>query len=227
LLGSMRSDDGRILVEGFYDGVRALSADDRAQIATIPFDETNYKAKLGIDAVFGEAGFTTLERAWGRPTIEVNGIWGGFIGEGTKTVLPSQAHAKITCRLVADQDPAEIVALLDRHVATHTPPGVKVTLSMQEAGAYPYLMPADHPGNQAARDVLMEMYGKEPLFVRSGGTIPVCAMFLTSLGVYTVNFAFGLNDERIHSPNEFFRLQSFERGQRGYCLLLHRLHSSL
>jgi len=223
LLGSMRGADGRILVEGFYDSVRPLTADDRAQIAAIPFDEASYKAKLGVDELFGEVGYSPLERAWGRPTLELNGIWGGFTGEGTKTVLPSAAHAKITCRLVADQEPLAIVKLLERHVAAHTPPGVKVTVSMQETGAYPYLMPADHPGNQAARDVLLDLYGKEPLYVRSGGTIPVCAMFLTSMGVYTVNFAFGLNDERIHSPNEFFRLASFERGQRAYCLLLQRL----
>lgn len=223
LLDSMRAADGRILVEGFYDRVRPLSAEDRAQIAAVPFDEAKYKTKLGIDELFGEPGYSTLERAWGRPTLELNGIWGGFAGDGTKTVLPSQAHAKITCRLVADQQPEEVAALIADHVAAHTPPGVKVDVAIQESGAYPYWMPADHPGNQAAREVLVELYGKEPLYVRSGGTIPVCAMFLSSLGVYTVNFAFGLNDERQHSPNEFFRLASFQRGQEGYCRLLKRL----
>ena len=223
LIGSMRGADGRILVEGFYDRVRALSDEDRAQIAAVPFDEDEYKARLGIDATFGEVGYTTLERAWGRPTLELNGIWGGFSGEGTKTVLPSEAHAKITCRLVADQDPGEIARLIERHVASHTPPGVKVTVNIQESGAWPYLMPVEHPGNVAARDVHLQLYGKEPLYVRSGGTIPVCSMFLDSLGVYTLNFGFGLNDERIHSPNEFFRLASFRRGQEGYCLLLERL----
>jgi acetylornithine deacetylase/succinyl-diaminopimelate desuccinylase-like protein len=223
LLDSMRGEDGHILVEGFYDTVRPLTAEDRAQIAAVPFDEQEYKTRLGIEETFGEAGFSTLERAWGRPTLELNGIWGGFSGEGTKTVLPSQAHAKITCRLVADQKPPEIAALIERHVAAHTPPGVKVQVTIQEAGAYPYLMPADHKANAAARDVHLAMYGKEPLYVRSGGTIPVCSMFLESLGVYTLNFGFGLNDERIHSPNEFFRLSSFRRGQEGYCRLLARL----
>ena len=223
LLDSMRGDDGRILVEGFYDKVRPLSDADRAQIGAVPFNEDDYMARLDIDATFGEVGYSTLERAWGRPTLELNGIWGGFSGEGTKTVLPSQAHAKITCRLVADQDPVEIARLLERHVATHRIPGVRVTVTVQEAGAYPYLMPADHPANEAARDVHLRLYGKEPLYVRSGGTIPVCSMFLDSLGVYTLNFGFGLNDERIHSPNEFFRLASFERGKVGYCMLLERL----
>ncbi len=223
LLDSMRGEDGHILVEGFYDSVRPLSEEDRAQIAAVPFDEEEYKQRLGIDDVFGEAGYSTLERAWGRPTLELNGIWGGFSGDGNKTVLPSQAHAKITCRLVADQKPPAIAQLIERHVANHTPPGVKVVVTVSESGAYPYLMPASHPANQAARDVHMELYGKEPLYVRSGGTIPVCSMFLDSLGVYTLNFAFGLNDERLHSPNEFFRLASFGRGQKGYCLLLKRL----
>jgi acetylornithine deacetylase/succinyl-diaminopimelate desuccinylase-like protein len=223
LIASMRGTDGRILVEGFYDDVRPLSAEDRAQIAAVPFDEAAYKERLGIEATFGEVGYTTLERAWARPTLELNGIWGGFSGDGTKTVLPSQAHAKITCRLVADQKPPEIAALIERHVAAHTPPGVKVAVTVHEAGGYPYLMPADHPANTAARDVHLQLYGKEPLYVRSGGTIPVCSMFLESLGVYTLNFGFGLNDERLHSPNEFFRLASFGRGQQGYCLLLERL----
>lgn len=222
ILASMRGTDGRILVDGFYDSVRPLSAEDRAQIATVPFDEAQYKAKLGIDAVFGETGFTTLERAWGRPTLEVNGIWGGFQGDGVKTVLPSAAHAKITCRLVADQQPETITRLLEEHIRRHTPPGVQVTVTLPESGAIPYLMPADHPSNIAARAVLEELYGKPPIYARSGGTIPVCALFLDSLGVYTVNFAFALNDERQHSPNEFFRLASFRRGQEAYCMLLER-----
>ena len=223
ILDSMRDAEGRILVEGFYDSVRPLTAADRAQIAEAPFDETKYKTNLGIDAVFGEIGFTTLERAWGRPTLEVNGIWGGFQGDGVKTVLPSQAHAKITCRLVADQDPNAITRMVEQHVHRHTPPGVKVAVTIPESGAIPYLMPTDHPGNRAARDVLVKLYDKEPFYARSGGTIPVCALFLNSLGVYTVNFGFGLNDERQHSPNEFFRLASFSRGQHAYVQLLQRI----
>jgi acetylornithine deacetylase/succinyl-diaminopimelate desuccinylase-like protein len=220
LLGSMRGADGRILVEGFYDSVRSLTAEDQAQIAAVPFDEAAYKEKLGIPDVFGEAGYTTLERAWARPTLEVNGIWGGFQGDGVKTVLPSAAHAKITCRLVADQKPEEITRLLTRHVDRHTPPGVNVKVTVPESGAIPYLMPTEHEGNVAARAVLEQLYTKSPFYARSGGTIPVCALFLNSLGVYTVNFAFALNDERQHSPNEFFRLESFRRGQQAYAMLL-------
>ena len=225
LLNSVRGPDGRILVEGFYDAVRPLSDKDRELIAAVPYDEADYKKRLDVDALFGEEGYTTLERTWARPTLEINGVWGGFQGEGTKTVLPGEAHAKITCRLVADQDPATILTLITKHVETHTPPGVTATVVPEGSSSKPYLMPTDHPGNEAARDVHKALYGKgkEPFFVRSGGSIPFCSLILEHLGVYTVNFAFGLKDERAHAPDEFFRLSSFERAQRGYVTLLERL----
>jgi len=223
ILASMRGADGRILVDGFYDDVIPLSAADRAEIERVPYSEETVQQDLQIDAFFGEPGYSTLERKWARPTLEVNGIWGGFQGEGVKTVLPSEAHAKITCRLVANQEPQKIAQLLAAHVERHAPPGARATVSVKENGAIPYLMAGDHPGNLAARDVLVEEYGKEPLLARSGGSIPVTAMFLESLGAYTVSFGFGLNDERQHSPNEFFRMDNFVRGQRAYCKLLHRL----
>lgn len=223
ILDSMRDGEGRILVEGFYDAVRPLSEEDRAQIAAVPFDEEDYKARLGIPEVFGEAGYSTLERNWARPTLEINGIWGGFQGEGVKTVLPKEAHAKITCRLVPDQDPERIVAQLEAHVHKHAWPGVRVNVARPESGSKPYLMPAEHPGNRVAGAVLREVYGKDPLYVRAGGSIPFCSIVLDELGVYTVNFAFGLRDERAHAPNEFYRLSSFEKGQRAYATLLERL----
>lgn len=223
ILASMRGADGRILVDGFYDDVVPLSDADRVEMARVPFDEDSVLRELQIDAFFGEPGYSTLERKWARPTLEVNGIWGGFQGEGVKTVLPSEAHAKITCRLVANQEPRKIAQLLKAHIERHTPPGVRATVTVKDNGAMPYLMAGDHPGNLAARDVLVEEYGKEPFLARSGGSIPVTAMFLESLDAYTVSFGFGLNDERQHSPNEFFRLENFVRGQRAYCKLLHRL----
>ncbi len=223
ILASMRGADGRILVEGFYDAVQPLTDDERQRFASVPFDEAAYMEDLGVTALWGEAGYTVYERIWARPTLEINGVWGGFQGEGTKTVLPAEAHAKITCRLVANQDPATIVALITSHVQKHTPPGVTVTVTPLKFLAKPYLMRFDHPGNRAVRDVLVHMYGREPYEVRSGGSIPICTILLDELGVYTVNFAFALEDERQHSPNEFFRLSSFRRGQEGYCLLLERL----
>jgi acetylornithine deacetylase/succinyl-diaminopimelate desuccinylase-like protein len=223
LLDSMRSPDGRILVEGFHDGVIPLTDADRAHIAAIPHDEAEYKQQLGVDDVFGEPGYTTLERAWGRPTLEANGIWGGFQGEGTKTVIPREVHAKITCRLVPDQEPSKIFERIAAHIAKYAPLGVKIMASPQSAPSPAYRIPDDHPGNQAAYAVLEEVYGKAPYYTRLGGTLPVCSFFLDKLDVYTVVFAFALEDENAHAPDEFFRLISFERGQKAYCKLLQRL----
>jgi acetylornithine deacetylase/succinyl-diaminopimelate desuccinylase-like protein len=223
LIDTMHTPQGAIAVEGFYDAVRPLTEPEQDQIAEIPFDEADYKAELGVDALFGEPGYSTYERAWIRPTLEVNGIWGGFQGEGVKTVLPGSAHAKISCRLVPDQDPAQILKLLTTHIEKHTPPGVKVALDLNPSTADPYLIPFDHPGNQAAADVHKELFGKEPYYARMGGSIPVCGIFLKELGAYTVNFAFGLKDENVHGPDEFFRLKSFSRAQLAYGMLLEQL----
>ena len=223
LLDSMHTREGKVAVDGFYDDVRALSETEKAQIAEIPYDETAYKAELGVEQLFGEPGYSTFERAWIRPTLEVNGIWGGFQGEGVKTVLPSTAHAKISCRLVPDQNPATILKLIGMHVDKHLPPGVKVTVEPNSSTADPSLIPFDHPGNQAAVNVHKALYGKQPYYARMGGSIPVCGLFFKELGAYTVNFAFGLNDENIHGPDEFWRLKSFEHGQLAYGLLLEEL----
>lgn len=223
ILDSMRSPEGKILVDGFYNEVVPLSAEDRAAIATIPFDEQAYQESIGVDALLPEPGYTPQEHLAARPTLEVNGIWGGFQGEGIKTVLPHEAHAKITCRLVPDQDPATIVELLTRHVERNTPAGVRATVRPLPGTAKPYLIPVDHWGNQAAAAVLTELYGKTPYITRLGGSIPVCGLFLRELGAYTVNFAFGLMDEQIHAPDEFLRLSSFRRGPLAYGHLLHRL----
>lgn len=223
LLDSMRSPDGKILVEGFYDRVAPLSSEEREMLARIPFDEEAYARNLGVPATFGEPGYTTLERAWIRPTLEINGIWGGFQGEGTKTVLPNEAHAKISCRLVPDQDPEEIIACIKAHVEQNAPPGVRVTVRPFPGSAHPYVVPPDLPALRVARQVLAEVYGKEPYLIRTGGTVPVLALFLAHLGAHTITVAFGVEDERFHSPDEFFRLENFDRGQRGYVRLLQRL----
>lgn len=223
IIDSMHDAEGRITVEGFYDDVRPLTDEERGQMARVPFDEVEYLGETGSERLFGEPGFTSHERAWARPTLEVNGIYGGFQEQGMKTVLPSTAHAKITCRLVADQDPSRIVDLLVSHVKRVAPAGVKVTTAAAEKGAMPYLIPADHPGLHIAGEVLRDLYTREPYRTRSGGTVPVNFLFLQYLKAYTIVFAFGLRDERIHSPNEFFRIASFVRGQKAYGMLLHRL----
>ena len=145
ILASLRSPEGKILVKGFYDGVRPLTDEERADIARVPFDEKEFFAGVGVTEGFGEPGYSTLERLWARPTLEVNGIWGGFQGEGTKTVLPAEAHAKITCRLVPDQEPEQVLDAIEAHIRAHTPPGVTVRITRFPGSAPAYLMSRDHP----------------------------------------------------------------------------------
>jgi acetylornithine deacetylase/succinyl-diaminopimelate desuccinylase-like protein len=223
LLDTMRAPDGTITVDGFYDDVVPLSAVDRALIAEVPHDDRRFQDEIGVPGLFGEPGYSTQERIWARPTLEVNGIWGGFQGEGVKTVLPNEAHAKVTCRLVANQEPTRILELLIAHVHAHTPIGVRAAVTPLAATARPYLLSTDHWGNRAAHRVLAELYGREPYYTRMGGSIPVCELFRTHVGADTVIFGFALPDEQFHAPDEFFRIASFERGQRAYALLLEEL----
>jgi len=226
ILVSLRRADGSVAVEGFYDSVVELTADERAAIARVPFDGDEYLEDLGLDEEFGEHGYTNRERGWVRPTLEMNGIWGGFQEEGIKTVLPNSAHAKITCRLVADQDPARIIDLLKEHIEQNAPQGVKVSVTPLSILGRPYSIPADHWGNRAAAAVLNEMYGREPYQTRSGGSIPITGVFQEQLGVDTISFGFGIEDENFHAPDEFFRLASFRKSQVAYCKLLHKLGES-
>lgn len=223
IIDALHDPDGRVTVEGFYDDVRSLNESERAAIARVPFDEKEYLSGLGATQLVGERGFNSWERAWVRPTLEINGIYGGFQGEGVKTVLPSKAHAKISCRLVPDQDPVKIAALVASHVEKIAPPGVTVRALRSESGALPYSVPEGHPGLDFAASVLKDLYGMEPYSVRMGGTIPANGIFLEHLGAYTMVFAFGLPDERQHSPNEFFRLSNFKRAQNAYAMILERL----
>ncbi len=223
ILNSLRATDGTILVEGFLESARPLSPEERTLIGNVPFDEAAYQRQVGVSTLFGEPGYSTLERNWARPTLEINGIWGGFQGAGVKTVIPATAHAKITCRIVAGQEPEQIVDLLTDHIQRHTPPGVTVLVKPLPGRARPYLMPSDHPGNRAAHRVLEELYGVAPYYTRVGATLPVADLFLRTLNADTVSFGFLLDDEQFHAPDEFFRLASFERGQRAYCRLLEEL----
>lgn len=223
ILASLRRADGTVTVEGFYDSVVELSQGERDAIARVPFDGAGYLQELGLEEEFGEPGYTNRERGWIRPTLEMNGIWGGFQEEGIKTVLPNSAHAKITCRLVADQNPERIVELLRAHVKQHAPPGVRVEVAPLSIQGRPYSISADHWGNRAAAAVLKELYGREPYQTRSGGSIPITGVFQEQLGVDTISFGFGLEDENIHAPDEFFRLASFRRSQVAYCNLLEKL----
>ena len=196
-------------------------------MARPPFDESALKRRLQVNDFFGEPGYTPVERGWARPTLEVCGMGGGFQGEGFKGIVPARASAKISCRLTADQDPETIVRLIRRHVERLPLTGVKVSVTPLEGGVGPYAMPIDHPGVEAAARVLAELYGKPPYFTRCGGTIPVCTLFLKTLGVYTVGFSFSLEDENLHGPDEYFRLESLWRGQAGYVRLLDEFANTL
>ena len=217
LVASLHTPDGRITVEGFYDAVVALSQEERRAIAELPFDEKRFLAEVGAPAPFGEHGYSTLERQWTRPTLEVNGMWGGYQGQGSQTATPNEAHAKISCRLVPDQDPDTIRSLIVRHLENHLPRGVTLTVGGERHAARPYRIPDDHPGLLTATRVLERVYGKKPLRVRMGSTLPVSELFKRLLGIDTVYFSFSTADEDFHSPNEFFRVRRLHEGLEAWA----------
>lgn len=226
ILASMHDEDGRVSVAGFYDDVRPLTEAERKEFDSLSFDEEQLKQELGVDELFGEKGFSTLERTWARPTLEINGVYGGFQGEGIKTVIPAEAHAKISCRLVPDQDPEQILKLLHEHIQKHTPPGVTVTTVPFDKGQ-PFLTPFDHPAIQAAGRALKAAYGTEPAFTRMGGSIPIVETFHRLLNVPAVLLGFGLPNENFHAPNEHFHLENFDKGLETLGYYLFELEKSL
>ncbi len=217
LVASLHTPAGRVAVEGFYDGVRHLKPAERAAIAALPFDERAYLKQVGAHATFGEPRYTTLERQWTRPTLEVNGMWGGYEGPGSKTVLPSEAHAKITCRLVPDQDPHAVTEKIVRHLRARVPRGTQLTIHPGEHGARPYSIRADHFAFRAASDALRAVYGVGPVIVRMGGTVPICEIFKRRMGLDTVFFSFSTADEDFHAPNEFFRVHRLHEGLEAWA----------
>jgi acetylornithine deacetylase/succinyl-diaminopimelate desuccinylase-like protein len=219
LIASLHAPDGRIAVSGFYDRVRELAPEERAEIARLPFDEAAYLAQVGAAAAVGEPGYTTLERQWTRPTIEVNGMWGGYQGPGGKSIVPSEAHAKITCRLAPDQQPDQITDLLVRHLEDHIPDGTRLTITRHEPGAPAAHIKRDHWALLAAESALEAVYGVQPLRVRMGGTLPVAEIFQRIMGLATVYFSFSTGDEDFHAPNEFFRLHRLQEGLAAWVLL--------
>jgi acetylornithine deacetylase/succinyl-diaminopimelate desuccinylase-like protein len=217
LVASLHHPDGRIAVEGFYDTVRELSADERKAIAALPFDEATYLGQVGAPASFGEAGYTLLERNWTRPTLEINGMWGGYQGPGQKTVIPSEAHAKITCRLVPDQVPDEVVALITRHLEAHVPSGTRLSVMPGDHGTPAAHIEPGHYALKAAASALQAVYGKPPLMVRMGATVPIMELFKRHMGIDTVYFSFSTADEDYHAPNEFFRVHRLHEGLEAWA----------
>jgi acetylornithine deacetylase/succinyl-diaminopimelate desuccinylase-like protein len=217
LISSLHDANGKVTVAGFYDRVAELTAAERAAIHALPFDEDAYLTQVGAPATFGEPGYSTLERQWARPTLELNGIWGGYTGPGQKTVIPSEAHAKITCRLVPDQDPAEINALVQKHLEANVPAGTTLSVSISDHGARPASIPTDHFALKTAHSALQFVYGVPPLIVRMGGTVPISELFQRHMHLDTVFFSFSTADEDYHAPNEFFRIHRLHEGLEAWA----------
>ena len=211
MIASLQDEDNKIKIPGFYDDVQELSEAEREAMAQAPFSLEAYCQALDIEGVYGEKGYTTNERNSIRPTLDVNGIWGGYAGEGSKTVIPSQAFAKISMRLVPNQDWEKISQLFDRHFKSIAPTGVRVEVTTHHGGQS-YVTPIDHPGYQAAAAAYQDTFGVAPIPQRGGGSIPIVALFESELGSKTILMGFGLDSDAIHSPNEHFGVWNYLKG---------------
>jgi acetylornithine deacetylase/succinyl-diaminopimelate desuccinylase-like protein len=213
ILAGLHASDGRVAVEGFYDGIPELSDERRATIAAVPFDDDAYRISLGLDELFGEAGYSTLERLWERPTLEINGVRSG----GKYTVIPHAATGHISCRLVPGQRPERVLQTITDHVLAHKIPGVRVAVHPDDVGVPAYTIPADHPAIRAAGAALADVYpGQEVLLAVIAGTLPATALFEEVLGAKTLFFSFSTADENLHAPNEYMRISRLREGMRAW-----------
>ncbi len=220
-------ENGRVAVEGFYDDVEEIDSALSKALERPTFDERKYLAEVGSPAGFGEPGYGMLARQWYRPTLEVNGLYGGYQGPGSKTVLPSEAHVKLTCRLVPHQRPNDVIAKLRRHLERRCPPGVTLTIEEGHEGAKAYRVSPDKPAVRVATETLTEVFGLAPEIVGMGGTVPIVNTFRDVLGVDTVFFSFSTADENIHAPDEFYRPERFRLGLQAWTRLWRRLSHAL
>lgn len=211
MIAELHDDEGRITIPGFYDRVEELKADERAELAKIPFEREAWLREAGVRTDWGEPEYTVIERTTARPTLDVNGIWGGYIQPGAKTVLPSKAFAKISMRLVPDQEPVEIARLIQEHLSEIAPATVTVAVRELHSGEGA-IVRRDSPAMKAAFRAYAEVFGREPILKRTGGSIPVVASFQKILGIETILMGFGLPDDRLHSPNEKLHLPNFHKG---------------
>ncbi len=211
IIASLHDEDNRIKIPGFYDQVEQVSEEEREEMAKIPFDEKAFTEAIGIPSVYGENGYSTIERTSIRPALDVNGIWGGYTGEGVKTIIPTKATAKITIRLVPGQDPDRILALTEKYIQDVAPDSVRVKVSLLHGGTA-YVLPLEHKGYRAAYKAYKDSFGIAPLPQRSGGSIPIVSMFEEELGSKSVLMGFGLDSDAIHSPNEHFGVFNFLKG---------------
>ena len=224
MLGQLVDADGRVTIPGFYDDVAPLSDRERAEFAALPFDESAFMSQLGVDKLAGEAGFSTLERRWARPTLDVNGLTSGYQGQGAKTVLPARASAKLSTRLVPNQDPKKVAAGLRQRLEELLPPGIRMEL-VEHHGAPGVVMPLDSPYLQAGAAAVEAGFGRRPVFIREGGSIPIVNKFADALGADVLLLGWGQNDDNPHSPNEKFSLEDYHRGTRASAALWHELAS--
>ncbi len=222
VIAQMKDRGGRIRIPGFYDEVVALQEEERKAWATLPYNEKTFKKDFGIPKVFGESGYTTLERTWARPTFEVNGLLSGFTGEGAKTVLPALAMAKVSMRLVPNQTPDNIAALFEAHLRDITPKTVELTITRMHGGK-PWMTSYDNPFVQAAGRAIERGFGRAPVFTREGGSIPVVSTFQEELGLPSVLFGVGLPDENAHAPNEKLDVANFHGGIISSALLYEEI----
>ena len=211
MIASLHDENNHITISGFYNDVVDLTADERKALNNAPYDENEYKKDLGVDELWGEKGYSTFERTGTRPTLEVNGIWGGYIGEGAKTVLPSKASAKISMRLVPNQSSDKITKLFSDHFTKIAPASVKVKVTPHHGGE-PVVTPTDSIAYKAAQKAITESFGKEPIPTRGGGSIPIVALFEAELGIKTVLMGFGLDSDALHSPNEKYDIYNYYKG---------------
>lgn len=218
MLAELIGEDGRVQIPGFYDNVQGLSEREREEFAALGFCEETYKKDLGLDALTGEDGFTTLERRWARPTFDINGMWSGYQGEGAKTVLPAKAGAKFSCRLVPNQNPEVKKASMKKMLESLCPPGIEMEFKAIH-GAPGFVVSLDSPYMDAAARAIEKGFGTKPVFVRSGGSIPVVNSFYEILGIDTLLLGWGQDDDNLHSPNEKFSLEDFHRGIKSSCCL--------
>jgi len=211
MIASMHDENNHVTIPGFYDDVVNLTGPERIALNNAPYDEAEYKKDLGVEELWGEKGYTTFERTGTRPTLEVNGIWGGYTGEGAKTVLPSKAHAKISMRLVPNQHSDAITELFTKHFEKIAPKSVKVKVTPHHGGE-PAVTPTDSVAYRAAQKAITESFGKEPIPTRGGGSIPIVALFEAELGIKTVLMGFGLDSDALHSPNEKYDIFNYYKG---------------
>jgi acetylornithine deacetylase/succinyl-diaminopimelate desuccinylase-like protein len=222
MIASLHDEQGRITIPGFYDKVEELSAAYREELNKAPFDEDIYRKKLDVAETFGEAGYSTIERTGIRPTLDVNGIWGGYTGEGAKTVLPSKAYAKISMRLVPHQDFTEISDLFEKHFKSIAPTSVKVKVQPHHGG-HPAVVSTDSKAYKAAEAAIMEVFGKKAIPTREGGSIPITSLFQKELGVDPILMGFGLDTDDIHSPNEHYGVKNYLLGIETIALFFKQL----